>query len=144
MAAPHAAGRCAGLEFGIIGQSRRIEIINGATLLATTATIVRVTPQTCPAYSQFLVPHAAARSLWCLRVNPDNGSNSSSASRVCQLLIARQPAADGGAERLEPEWPASCRLTARPSCIMNIPKRDIYVGESIPVEIQVGTAFRDS
>src|ERR1700723_2607296 len=64
-----------GLEFRVVGQSRQIQIINGATL-ESTSTIVRVTPEepgvfTIPGPS----PHSPPM---VLRVVPNNGSGSSS------------------------------------------------------------------
>ena len=57
----------AGLELHIVGQSQRIQIINGATL-ASTSMIVSVTPQTA---GIFTIPGVAPNSQpLVLRVNP--------------------------------------------------------------------------
>jgi hypothetical protein len=115
----------AGLELRIIGQSHRIEIINGATLV-TTALIVRVTPQ---AVGIFTIPGITPKSEpLVLRVNPDGSSNSST---LGSLSSGKSPAgarADG------------IRLTADGSAFVRLilPKREVYVGESIPVDIEVG------
>ncbi|MGO9991416.1 MAG: BatD family protein [Steroidobacteraceae bacterium] len=115
----------AGLEFRIIGQSHRIEIINGATLV-TTALIVRVTPQ---AVGIFTIPGITPKSEpLVLRVNP---AGSGSSSVLGNLGSGKSPTgarADG------------IRLTADGSAFVRLilPKREVYVGESIPVDIEVG------
>ena len=122
--------RVTGLDFGIVGQSRRIEIINGA-MLATTSTIVRVTPQ-MPGI--FTIPSITPDSQpLVLRVNPDNGSNSSSASRGNFSSLGKPAIVPNGSAN-------GLHLSADGAAFvhLNIPKRDVYVGESIPVDIQVG------
>ena len=119
--------KVAGLEFRVVGQSRRMEIINGATL-STTSVIVRVVPQVAGIFS---IPGITAQPL-LLRVNPENGSGSSpyGTSNVPRRppVVASGPTANG------------IKLTADGAAFvrMNLPKRDVYVGESIPVEIEVG------
>ena len=57
----------AGLEFRVVAQSRRIEIVNGATI-ASTATIIRVTPEEV---GVFTIPSLTPQSPpLVLRVNP--------------------------------------------------------------------------
>src|ERR1700723_2269594 len=64
-----------GLEFRVVGQSRQIQIINGATL-ESTSTIVRVTPE-LPGV--FIIPGPSPNfPTMTLRVMPNNGSGSSS------------------------------------------------------------------
>jgi len=113
----------AGLEFRIIGQSHRIEIINGATLV-TTALIVRVTPQ---AVGIFTIPGITPKSEpLVLRVNPDGSS-----AALGNLSSGKSPAgARGDGIRLTADGSAFVRLI--------LPKREVYVGESIPVDIEVG------
>ena len=114
----------AGLDFRVIGQSHRIEIINGATLV-TTALIVRVTPK---AVGIFTIPGITPKSEpLVLRVNPDGSGNSSTLGNGS----GKSPTgarADG------------IRLTADGSAFVRLilPKREVYVGESIPVDIEVG------
>ncbi|MEA3150770.1 MAG: hypothetical protein QOD56_1709 [Gammaproteobacteria bacterium] len=120
----------AGLEFRVVGQSRRIEIINGATLL-TTSIIVRITPQTV---GIFTIPGITPKSQpLVLRVNPDNGSGNSSPSGRSNFP-GRPPVVPGGSTV------NGIRMTADGSAFvrMNLPKRPVYVGESIPVDIEVG------
>jgi hypothetical protein len=120
----------AGLEFRVVGQSRRVEIINGATL-ATTSVILRVTPETA---GIFTIPGITPNSQpLVLRVNPDNGSGSASQYNNPNLAN-RPPLAAGGSSS------NGIRMTADGAAFvrMNLPKRDVYVGESIPVDIEVG------
>src|SRR5882757_200353 len=115
-----------GLEFRVIGQSRRLEFINGASL-ATTSIVVRVTPQTA---GIFTIPGITPKSQpLVLRVNPDNGTGNSSSSGNARS--SRPPAGSSA---------GGIRMTADGSAFikLDLPKRDIYVGESIPVDIEVG------
>lgn len=111
-----------GLEFRIVGRSRRIEIVNGATF-ETTSIVVRVTAQTA---GIFTIPGITPKSQpLVLRVNPDNGTANTP---------AQPPVAGGGSTA------SGIRMTADGSAFMrlSLPKREIYVGESVPVEIEVG------
>ena len=117
-----------GLEFRVVGQSRQIQIINGATL-ESTSTIVRVTPEepgvfTIPGPS----PHSPPM---VLRVVPGNGGGSSSSPYGASPGLT--PYVPGGAN-------SGVHLTPDGSAFVNlqIPKHELYVGESVPVEIQVG------
>jgi hypothetical protein len=124
-----------GLEFRVVGQSRQIQIINGATL-ESTSTIVRVTAETA---GIFTIPGLTPASPpLVLRVNPGNGSgNSSSFPAPKSGLVPpglggllQQGGSNANGIRLTPDGSAFVRL--------EIPKHEIYVGESIPAEIQVG------
>ena len=115
-----------GLEFRVVGQSRQIQIINGVTL-ESTSTIVRVTPEvpgifTIPALSPKSPPLV-------LRVNPSSGNGSPAPSNGAPGSAPLVPGGAGGI-RLTPDGAAFVHL--------GIPKHELYVGESIPVEIQVG------
>ena len=80
--------KVAGLEFRVVGQSRRVEVINGATL-STTSVIVRVVPQSAGIFS---IPGITAQPL-LLRVNPDNGTGSSrTAVPICRGVRRWLPA----------------------------------------------------
>jgi hypothetical protein len=116
-----------GLEFRVVGQSRQIQIINGATL-ESTSTIVRVTPE-LPGV--FIIPGPSPNSpTMTLRVMPSNGNGSSSSPNGS--------AAPGLTPYLGSN--SNVHLTADGSAFVNleIPKHELYVGESVPVEIQVG------
>jgi hypothetical protein len=119
-----------GLEFRVVGQSHQIQIINGRTI-ESTSTIVRVTPDEAGVFS---IPGPTPTSPpLLLRVNPSSGGGSSSGF------------GNGAAPGLTPFVPGSSnpngiRLTPDGSAFVHleIPKHEIYVGESVPVEIQVG------
>jgi hypothetical protein len=119
-----------GLEFRVVGQSRQIEMINGATI-ESTSTIVRVTADEP---GVFTIPGPTPKSPpLVLRVNPGNGSGSATAPNNSgppdvNLLAPGNAGANG--IRLTPDGSAFVRL--------EVPKRDIYVGESVPAEIQIG------
>jgi hypothetical protein len=117
-----------GLEFRVIGRSRRIEIINGATL-ATSSIVVRVTPQTA---GVFTLPGITPKSQpLVLRVNPDNGGNGNGSAAGGSNWSGKPPV---GANT------SGIHMTADGSAFIRLvlPKREVYVGESIPVEIEVG------
>jgi hypothetical protein len=119
-----------GLEFRVVGQSHQIQIINGRAI-ESTSTIVRVTPEEPGVFSiPGLTPTAPPL---LLRVNPSSGSGSS--SRLGNgASPGPTPFVPGGSNpngiHLTPDGSAFVRL--------ELPKHEIYVGESIPVEIQVG------
>jgi hypothetical protein len=119
-----------GLEFVAIGQSTQMESINGQ-VSTTTSVIYQVTPQragiyTIPAVAQGSQPQllrvlpASAGSRASL---PDNAGVSALPPAVASGLAA-------GATRLTSDGSAFVRL--------RLPKHQLYVGESIPVDIQVG------
>jgi BatD DUF11 like domain len=120
----------AGLEFRVVGQSRQIQMINGRTI-ESTSTIVRVTPDEA---GIFTIPGLTPTSPpLVLRVNPSSGSGSS--SRFGNgASPAPTPFAPGGSN------PGGIHLTPDGSAFVHLemPKHEIYVGESVPVEIQVG------
>ena len=115
-----------GLEFRVVAQSRRIEIFNGATI-ASTSTVIRVTPEEA---GVFTIPGVTPKSPpLVLRVNPKGGASSSLAPFPGFNSSTPGGSAANGI-RLTPDGSAFVRL--------EVPKREIYVGESIPAEIQVG------
>jgi BatD DUF11 like domain len=119
----------AGLEFRVVGQSRRIEMINGATI-ASTSTIIRVTPEEV---GVFTIPGPTPKSPpLVLRVIPSGGAGPSvSPNGSAPGLHSIVPGTvDAGGIRLTPDGSAFVRL--------EVPKREIYVGESVPAEIQIG------
>ena len=119
-----------GLEFRVVGQSRRNEIIHGATL-ATTSIIVRITAET-PGI--FTIPGITPKSQpLVLRVNPDKGIGGPTPPGAAGVA-GWPPVAAGGSTA------NGIRLTADGSAFvkLNLPKHEVYVGESIPVDIEVG------
>jgi hypothetical protein len=118
-----------GLEFRVAGRSQRLEIINGATF-STTSVILRITPQTA---GIFTIPGLTPQSQpLVLRVNPDNGSANG--------MPYGNPSAGRPPVNLGSTSPSGIHMSADGAAFvrMNLPKRDVYVGESIPVDIEVG------
>jgi hypothetical protein len=118
-----------GLEFRVVGQSRRIEMINGATI-ASTSTIIRVTAEEA---GVFTIPGLTPNSPpLVLRVNPSGSAGTTPPPD--NPASPRNPLLPGGSEqngiRLSPDGSTFVRL--------EVPKHDVYVGESVPAEIQVG------
>ncbi len=119
-----------GLEFRVVGQMRQVQLINGAAI-ESTSTIIRVTPEEA---GVFTIPGVTPKSPpLVLRVNPVHGGGSSSLSGHgpspgLPTIVPGKASADG--VRLTPDGSAFVRL--------EIPKHEIYVGESVPIEIQVG------
>jgi hypothetical protein len=117
-----------GLEFRVVGQSRQIQIINGITL-ESTSTTVRVTPQEP---GVFTIPGLTPNSPpLVLRVSP---SGSSPPAPGTGAAPGAAPLIPGGAGA------SGLHLTPDGSAFVHLemPKHEIYVGESVPVEIQVG------
>jgi BatD DUF11 like domain len=123
-----------GLEFRVVGQSRQIQMINGITL-ESTSTIVRVTPEEP---GVFTIPGLTPNSPpLVLRVNP-SGSGHTPSAPGNGAAPGAAPLIPGGAGtgsnanglRMTPDGSAFVHL--------EMPKHEIYVGESVPVEIQVG------
>jgi hypothetical protein len=118
-----------GLEFRIVGQSHQIQSINGASF-ESTSTIVRVTAEEP---GVFTIPGLTPKSPpLVLRVNPSNGSsplNNGALPGPAPLLPGSPTNAEG--IRLTPDGSAFVRF--------EVPKHELYVGESVPAEIQIGT-----
>jgi hypothetical protein len=115
----------AGLEFRVVGQTRRISIINGATL-ATSSVVMRVTPQAAGIYT---IPGITPQSQpLVLRVGPQDADGSAAPGN--SLGAGKQAGAGNGGIRMTADGSAFVR--------MDLPKKELYVGESIPVEIEVG------
>jgi hypothetical protein len=120
----------AGLEFRVVGQRRQVQLINGAAI-ETTQTIVRVTPD---APGVFTIPAFTPKSApLVLRVIPGSGAGAAAAPDD-DVFPGRSALVPGTTNangiRLTPDGSAFVRLST--------PKHEIYVGESVPVEIQVG------
>jgi hypothetical protein len=115
-----------GLEFRVVGQFHQFQSINGATF-ESTSTIIRVTPEEA---GVFTIPGPTPKSPpLVLRVMPGNGSGSPGAAPGLSPLY---PGVVTGADgiRMTPDGSTFLRL--------EVPKRDIYVGESVPAAIQLG------
>jgi len=118
-----------GLQFEIVGRTRQIEIINGTTL-PSSSVVVRVTPQMA---GIFTIPGITPKSQpLVLQVNSPPGS--AGAPRPGGSTTNPPPILGGGS------IPKGVHLTDDGSAYVrvSVPKRDVYVGESVPVEIEVG------
>jgi hypothetical protein len=115
-----------GLEFVSVGQSSQMESINGVTS-STTSETYEVIPQRA---GKFTIPALSRGSqALVLYVQPAGAT----------------PGNNSGASSLPP--PAASGLTAGPTSLtkdgtafvrLRLPKRELYVGEIVPVDIQVG------
>src|SRR3984957_17091295 len=118
-----------GLQFEIIGRTRQIEIINGTTL-PSTSIVVRVTPQMAGIFS---IPGVTPKSQpVVLEVNAPPGFPGAPPPSP---QAAKPPPILSGAS-----IPKGVHLTEDGSAYvrLSVPKREVYVGESIPVEIELG------
>jgi hypothetical protein len=130
VAAPITMPVVSGLQFEIIGRTRQIEIINGTTL-PSTSIVVRVTPQMAGIFS---IPGVTPKSQpLVLQVNALPGS--AGAPRLSGSQAPRPPPILSGAS-----IPKGVHLTEDGSAYVKLsaPRREVYVGESIPVEIELG------
>jgi hypothetical protein len=111
-----------GLAFRVVEQLQGVELIHGATL-ATTTTVVQVTPQIA---GTFIIPEIAAKSQpLMLRVNPANVGGGPSV--VTPGISAGTTV---GGIRMTEDGSAFVKLSAD--------RREVYVGESIPIAIELG------
>jgi hypothetical protein len=118
-----------GLKFEVIGHTRQIEIINGITL-PSTSIVVRVTPQMAGIFS---IPSVTQKSQpVVLQVNAPPGFPGAPPPGP---QAPKPPPILSGAS-----IPKGVHLTEDGSAYvrLSVPKRDVYVGESIPVEIELG------
>jgi hypothetical protein len=130
VAAPITMPVVSGLQFEIIGRTRQIEIINGTTL-SSTSIVVQVTPQIAGIFS---IPGVTPKSQpLVLQVNALPGS--AGAPRLGGSQAPRPPPILSGAS-----IPKGVHLTEDGSAYVKLsaPRREVYVGESIPVEIELG------
>ncbi|MHB8477059.1 MAG: BatD family protein, partial [Steroidobacteraceae bacterium] len=119
----------AGLEFVAVAQSQRIESINGASSASTTVTY-EVIPQEA---GVFTIPGAAPGSTpVVLTVNPSSGRGSAARGGSAALAApsARPSTLPTGSTRVTANGAAFVRL--------RLSKHELYVGETIPIDIQVG------
>ncbi|HEX3951045.1 MAG TPA: BatD family protein [Steroidobacteraceae bacterium] len=120
----------AGLKFEIVARTHEIQIINGTTL-PSASTVMRVTPQIA---GIFTIPAVTPKSQpLVLQVNAaPSGAYVPRAGAPAAPLAP--PILSGGS------LPKGVHLTDDGSAYvrLSIPKREIYVGESVPAEIEVG------
>jgi hypothetical protein len=119
-----------GLKFEIVARTHEIQLINGTTL-PSSSIVMRVTPQIA---GIFTIPSVTPRSQpLVLQVNaaPSGAYVPGPDNRAAPLP---PPILSGGS------LPKGVHLTEDGSAYvrLSIPKREMYVGESVPVEIEVG------
>jgi hypothetical protein len=119
-----------GLEFVAVGQSSQMQSINGVTS-STTSETYQVIPQRA---GKFTIPALSrgAQQL-VLYVQPGNGGSGAAAannSGASSLPPPNMGGTSGGETRLTQDGSVFVRL--------RLPKKELYVGETVPVDIQVG------
>jgi hypothetical protein len=119
-----------GLEFVAAGQSSQYQSINGITT-STTSVIYQVIPRHAGTFTIPALSHGSQPVV--LRVQPGNGSSRPAAGNNSGLGILPPPSA-GGLSAVE------TRLTQGGSAFVRLmlPKGELYVGQTVPVDIQVG------
>ncbi len=121
----------AGLEFVAVGQSQRIESINGVTRASTSITY-QVIPRQA---GVFTIPGMTPGSQpLVLTVNPGGGGSTAPSAGSAPSVAPNAAAGSqlpGGSTRLAADGSAFVRL--------RLAKHELYVGEAVPVDIQVGT-----
>jgi hypothetical protein len=120
----------AGLKFEIIARTREVQLINGTTL-PSTSVVMRVTPQIA---GIFTIPAVTPKAQpLVLQVNA--AASGTSIPHPAAPGAPPPPPILSGAS-----IPKGVHLTEDGSAYvrLSIPKRDVYVGESIPVEMEVG------
>jgi hypothetical protein len=120
-----------GLAFLAVGQSQQIQIINGVTTSSLTVTY-QVIPQEAGIFTIPSLAHSSQPLV--LRVNPSGNAPGSTVPGSNPRASNLPPPATGGqssgSTRVTPDNSAFVRL--------RVSKSELYVGESLPVEIQVG------
>jgi BatD DUF11 like domain len=120
----------AGLQFQVIGHTQQFEIINGTTL-SSTAIIVRVIPQLA---GIFTIPPVTPRGQpLVLQVNSENATANASKPGNANSQV-KPPIFSGGS------LPSGVHMSEDGSAFLRliVPKHEVYVGESVPIEIEIG------
>jgi oxygen tolerance protein BatD len=127
---PLALPKVSGLQFDILGRTHEVQLVNG-TPLASSSLVVRVTPLIAGTFT--IPPVTPELQPLVLQVSADHGPAGSTGPGNSNYLIRppvlpNAPAKDG------------LRLTADGSAFvrLGVPTRAVYVGESVPVDIEVG------
>ncbi len=120
----------AGLKFEIIARTHEVQIINGTTL-PSSSIVMRVTPQIA---GIFTIPAVTPKAQPLVLQVGDASSGTSIPHPAAPGAPIPPPIFSGGSVpkgvHLTDDGSAYVRLT--------VPKRDVYVGESVPVEMEVG------
>jgi hypothetical protein len=113
-----------GLEFVAVSQAQRVESVNGVTT-STTSVTYQVTPREAGVYTIAGVAPGAQPVV--LTVNPGGGGNGPARGGAAGVASGMIPAGRAG---LNADGSAFVRL--------RLAKHELYVGETIPVDIEVG------
>ena len=118
-----------GLEFLAVGQSQRLESINGTTK-STTSVTYQVIPQRT---GTFKIPGGSAGAPALLLTVSDHGGGPAPSAGSQSATLPQSPAhvRGSGAAPVGASGSAFVRL--------KLPKHDLFVGETVPVDIEVGT-----
>ena len=117
-----------GLEFGMVGQSHRVEIINGAILTSTITYHSRYTA--VGGHFHHPRPHSPVATADPARKSRQRQRRERHGAQFNTVPGALLGAPNAEGIRMAADGAAFVRLV--------LPKRDVYVGESVPVEIEVG------
>jgi hypothetical protein len=117
----------AGLEFVAVGQSQRVESINGVTHASTSVTY-QVNPQQV---GVFTIPGAMS-GVQPVVLTVNRGAVASGGA-------AATPGLPSGGAAGRPAGPAASTADGSAFVRLRLPTHELYVGETIPVDIEVGT-----
>ena len=121
--------RVSGLQFDIVGHTHQFEMSNGV-MLPSSSVIVQVTPLIG---GTFTIPPITPNSpSLVLNVKIDHGPTGSTGPGNTNYLI-RPPV-----QAIPPKRGVLQSIDGAAFVRLNLPRRDVYVGESVPVDIQVG------
>jgi hypothetical protein len=121
--------KVSGLQFVIVGHTHQFEMSNGVTL-PSSSVIVQVTPLIAGTFTiPPITPNAPSL---VLNVKTDHGPTGSTGPGNTNYLI-RPPV-----QAIPPKRGVLQSIDGAAFVRLNLPKRDVYVGESVPVDIQVG------
>jgi hypothetical protein len=118
-----------GLKFEIVARTHEIQLINGTTL-PSSSIVMRVTPQVAGIFTIPAVTPKAQPLVLQVTAAPGTGTSQAAAPGA----PIPPPILSGGS------IPKGIHLSEDGSAYvrLSIPKREVYVGESVPVEIEVG------
>jgi len=118
-----------GLKFEVIARTREMQIING-TMLPSSSIVLRVTPQIAGIFTIPAVTPKAQPLVLQVAAAPQGAGPAQAAPRA-----PTPPSMLSGAS-----IPKGVHLTDDGSAYvrLSIPKREVYVGESVPIDIEVG------
>jgi hypothetical protein len=122
-----------GLKFEIIGRTREVQLINGSTL-PSTSIVMRVTPQMAGIFTIPAVTPKAQPLVLQVNAASSGASIPHPTGPIAPTAPIPPPIFSGGS------IPKGVRLTDDGSAYvrLSVPKRELYVGESVPVDIEVG------